>query len=91
MKMTTFVWSTKAQAAFTKLKTALIEAPVLAYPDPFYPFLLDTDASKVRIGVVLSQVVEGKERPMAYFSSALSQPQRNYCVTRRELLAAVKQ
>ena len=21
----------------------LIEAPVLAYPDPFYPFLLDTD------------------------------------------------
>ena len=89
--MTTFVWSTKAQAAFTKLKAALIEAPVLAYPDPSYPFLLDTDASNVGIGAVLSQVVEGRERPVAYFSSAPSQPQRNYCVTRRELLAVVKQ
>ena len=38
-KTTTF-----AQAAFTKLKIVFIEAPVLAYPDPSYPFLLDTDA-----------------------------------------------
>ena len=45
-----------------KLKTALIEAPVLAYPDLFYLFLLDTDASNVGIGAVLSQVVEGKVR-----------------------------
>ena len=56
--MTTFVWSTEAQAAFTKLKNALIEASVLAYPDPSYPFLLDTNASNVGIGVMLSQVVE---------------------------------
>ena len=84
-KTTTF-----AQAAFTKLKIVFIEAPVLAYPDPSYPFLLDTDASNVGIGAVLSQVVEGRERPVAYFSSALSHPQRNYCVTRRELLAVVK-
>ena len=77
-KTTTFAWSTEAQAAFPKVKTALMEAPVLAYP-----FLLDTDASNVEIGAVLSQVVEGRERPMAYFSSTLSQPQRNYCHTER--------
>lgn len=63
---------------------------MLAYPDPSYPFLLDTDASNVGIGAVLSQVVEGRERKWAYFSSTLSQLQRNYCVTRRELLAVVK-
>ena len=50
-----------------------MKVPVLAYPDPSYPFLLDTDASNVEIGAV-----EGRERPVAYFSSTLSQPQRNY-------------
>ena len=89
-KMPTFTWSTEAQAAFNKLKTALIEALVLAYADPSYPFLVDIDASNVGIGAMLSQVVEGRERPVAYFSFTLSQPQRNYCVTRRELLAVVK-
>ena len=56
-------WGEHDKAAFTKLKTALIEAPVLAYPDPSYPFLLDTDASNVGFGAVLSQMVEGRERP----------------------------
>ena len=89
-KMTTFVWSIEEETAFTKLKTALSKAPVLAYPDPALPFLLDTDASSTGIGAVLSQVTKGKERPVAYFSSTLNQSQRNYCVTRRELLAVVK-
>ncbi|KAJ8405274.1 hypothetical protein AAFF_G00322650 [Aldrovandia affinis] len=33
--------------AFNALQTALITAPVLAYPDANWPFILDTDASKV--------------------------------------------
>ena len=60
-KMTTFVWSIEEETAFTKLKTALSKAPVLAYPDPALPFLLDTDASSTGIGAVLSQVTKGKE------------------------------
>ena len=67
-----------------------VQAPVLSYPDLTLPFILDTDASSVEIGAVLSQVVEGRERPVAYFSTALSQAQRNYCVTRRELLAVMQ-
>ena len=42
------------------------------------------------IGGVLSQVVDSEERVVAYFSKALSKPERNYCVTRKELLAIVK-
>ena len=42
------------------------------------------------IGAMLSQVVESRGRPVAYSSSTLSQSQRNYCVTQRELLAVVK-
>ncbi|KAG8184468.1 hypothetical protein JTE90_002315 [Oedothorax gibbosus] len=53
-------------------------------------FILDTDASKEGIGAVLSQEVDGKERVIAYFSKSLSKPERNYCVTRKELLAIVK-
>ena len=89
-KMTTFQWTAEAQTAYSRLKTALIEAPVLSYPDLTLPFILDTDASSVGIGAVLSQVVEGRERPVAYFSTALCQAQRNYCVTKRELLAVVQ-
>ena len=38
---------------------------------------------------MLSQVVEGKERVVAYASRVLSRTERKYCATRRELLAVV--
>jgi len=41
------------------------------------------------MGAVLSMVVDGEERPVAYASRIFSRCQRNYCVTRRELLAVV--
>ncbi|KAI4877894.1 hypothetical protein NFI96_002308 [Prochilodus magdalenae] len=52
-------------------------------------FVVDTDASNWGVGAVLSQVQGGTERVIAYYSRALSKPERNYCVTRRELLAVV--
>ena len=48
------------------------------------------DASNVGIGAVLSQVHQGNERVIAYYSLVLSKQERNYCTTRRELLAIVK-
>ncbi|KAJ8401940.1 hypothetical protein AAFF_G00375210 [Aldrovandia affinis] len=54
------------------------------------PFVLDTDASNVGMGAVLSQVGPEGERAVAYFSHTFNKAERNYCVTRRELLAVVK-
>ena len=87
-----FVWTQAREEAFQKLKTALTQAPILGYPsqDPEDRFVLDTDASNCHIGGVLSQMQEGEERVIAYGSKVLSKAERNYCVTRRELLAVVQ-
>lgn len=84
-----FIWDESCQGAFEELKSMLVTAPVLPYPIPDQDFILDTDASGDGIGAVLSQVQEGNEKVLAYASRKLSRPERNYCVTRRELLAVV--
>jgi len=90
-KNTAFVWSDERQQAFEQLKTALTTAPILGYPstDVEDVFVLDTDASNCHIGAVLSQRQGGDEKVIAYGSKVLSKSERNYCVTRRELLAVV--
>lgn len=90
-KMRKFEWSPEAQQAFEKLRTALTEAPVLAFPDPNGGlFILDCDASQFALGMVLSQEQKGEERVIAFHGHTLNRHQRNYCVTRRELLAIVE-
>ena len=51
---------------------------------------VDTDAPDHEIGAVFSQLQEGVERPIAFTSRTLYKSERNYCVTRRELLAIVE-
>lgn len=48
---------------------------------------MEVDASDSVVGAVLSQRVEGKLHPCAFFSRRLSQAERNYDVGDRELLA----
>ena len=89
-KNATFVWDDEAQSAFSNLRQRLVTAPTLAFPNYDLPFVLDTDASDVGIGAVLSQrQKDGSEHVVAYASRTLSRPERRYCVTRRELLAVV--
>jgi len=84
-----FVWSRECQSAFDSLKSSLIGAEVLRLPDEEGLFILDCDASDQAIGAVLSQVQNGEERPVCYASQLYDKHQKNYNVTRKELLALV--
>ena len=84
-----FTWTSSCQAAFEDLKSRLVAPPILAYPNFQLQFLLYTDASDSAIGAVLSQMQEGQERVIAYWSRKLQKTERNYSTTEREALAVV--
>ncbi|KAL0185788.1 hypothetical protein M9458_017458, partial [Cirrhinus mrigala] len=86
---TTFRWSSAAEAAFTKLKSRFVSAPILVAPDPTRQFVVEVDASEMGVGAVLSQRSASDDRmhPCAFFSRRLSPAERNYDIGNRELLA----
>ena len=47
------------------------------------PFVIHTDASKVQLGVVISQ----DNKPIAFYSRKLNPAQVNYTTTEKELLS----
>lgn len=84
-----FVWTNECQETFDKLKQRLVSSPILAHPDFTKPFILDTDASNGAICAILSQEIDGQERVTTYASRTLSKAERQYYLTRKELLAIV--
>lgn len=83
-------WNKEAENAFHYLKDRLCQAPTLAFPSNNETFILDTDASENGMGAVLSQRMKNnEERVISYASNKFSSTQKNYCATRRELLAVI--
>ena len=56
---------------------------------PVFPdhFILQTNASALGLGTVLSVIRSGKELPVAYFAHQLRGAERNYSATEMEALA----
>lgn len=84
-----FHWGDEQQEAFDELKLRLTTAPVLSSPRSSGTYYLDTDAADSGLGVVLSQEQDGEERVLAYASRSLNAAERNYSITRKELLAVI--
>ena len=60
----TVQWSEPCQVSFEAIKTALCGKSVLYAPNFDLPFSLQTDASDRGLGAVLTQQVEGVDRPV---------------------------
>ena len=87
-------WNEHRDNCFQYLKNSLKNDTLLAYPTTTGRFILATDASDYGAGAVLCQEqadMDGKlrERPIAYYSKGFNTAERNYCTTKRELLAIV--
>ncbi|XP_068240411.1 uncharacterized protein [Palaemon carinicauda] len=84
-----FCWTAECQDAFDKLKSTMINTPILKTPNFKEPFCLAVDASDVGVGAVLSQGCDGEEYPVAYFSKKLSPAQQNYSTVEKETLGLI--
>lgn len=76
-KNTQFHWSNECQKVFEIIKNHLCSSPILAIFDPKLPIAIYTDASIQGIGAVLKQTqLNGKQKPVAYFSKKLNDYQK---------------
>ncbi|MEL7426338.1 MAG: reverse transcriptase domain-containing protein, partial [Bacteroidota bacterium] len=83
------VWTKDCTTAFQRSKEALINTPVLAYPDfkEDAQFIVTCDASAYGAGAILSQIQQGEERVLGYAGTSFNQAQMKYSPTDRELAA----
>lgn len=83
-------WNPECQTAFDALKKKLTHPPILGFADYSKPFIVETDASHVGLGAVLSQDQDGQRKVIAYASRRLRPSERNprnYSSMKLELLA----
>ena len=85
-----YIWTDHHQVCFQTLKDLATSAPLLSHPSPDGLFVLDTDACGSQIAAELSQFQNGALKPICYASHVLLKEHKNYCTTRKELLAIVK-
>ena len=69
---TKWKWDSACKRAFKEVKEALTSEQVLTHYDPEKELILACDASPYGVGTVLSHIVDGKERPIAFASRSLT-------------------
>jgi hypothetical protein len=82
LKNNSFTWTPAAAQAFKTLKMAMCTTPVLSLPDFTKTFVLECDASRKGIGVVLMQ----QGRPLAFTSKQLSERNLGKSIYEKEML-----
>ncbi|XP_050340691.1 uncharacterized protein LOC126767135, partial [Bactrocera neohumeralis] len=86
-----FVWSITCEDAFRKLIDHITNSPVLTIYDVTKVHELHTDASSVGLAAILLQYDDtGNLKPVAYFSRACTEAEKNYHAYELEVLAVVE-
>ena len=79
-----FEWKETHHCAFMKLKDAIIQAPILQYPDTTKPYIVYTDASDNACEAQLSQIQNGTEFLVAFLSHMFTDTQRRWSTPEQE-------
>ena len=84
-------WTKTEQKAFEELKKLLCSDRVLTFYNPLKRLKLDTDASSVGLGAVLSHIDDDgtNERPVEFISRTLSNAEKKYSQIDKEALGIV--
>jgi hypothetical protein len=85
-----FSWGVPQQLAYEALKKAVAKEVVLWIPHDTGMFRVEADAFGYVMGVVLSQLINEKWRPIVFMSKAFNEVERNYEIYDKEMLAIMK-
>jgi trans-aconitate methyltransferase len=81
-----FKWTAEHSKVFHRIRDAIAQAVLLAYPDFKLPFHVYADASGKQLGGLIVQ----NDRIIACFSRTLTSHQKNYTTMELELLSVVE-
>ena len=79
-----FDWTPEHHTAFLHLKEAIVQAPILHYPNPEKKYIVYTDASDDACRAQLSQEHNGTEFPVAFLSHTFTDTQQKWSTTEQE-------
>ena len=79
-----FNWTPEHQAAFIHLKDAIVQAPILHYPNPNKTYIIYTEASDDTCGAQFSQEPNGTEFPVAFLSHTFTETECKWSTTKQE-------
>ena len=79
-----FDWTLEHHEAFLHLKEAIVQAPILNYPNPNKTYIAYTDASDDACRAQLSQEHNGTEFPVAFLSHTFMETQCKWSTTEQE-------
>jgi hypothetical protein len=82
-KHSLFIWTSERDIVFHTLKSALVDAPVLALPDFSKSFCIEIDASEYGVRAILMQ----DHHPVAFDSKTLGPKLRGISIYEKEYMA----
>jgi hypothetical protein len=82
-------WNQICEDAFRKVKELVTSEQVLTHYDPEEPIKLACDASTYGIGAVISHIIEGHEKPIAFASRTLNPAAKNFAQIDKEALGLI--
>jgi hypothetical protein len=82
-----YEWSHESIQAFQAFKDQVTKATIIQHFKPMHQNIVETDSSDFAIGVVLSQVIDGRLHPIAFYSRTMDDAEINYDIHDMKILA----